>query len=892
MTSRAWHVEPASAVLRAVGSSPSGLAADEAARRLIVHGRNELEAKAETSPWRLILAQFTSPLIWLLVGAAVVSGIVGDLSDAWTILAIVVINAAIGFYQEWRAERSLAALRKLTSPQARVRRETVRLVPAVELVPGDVVELEEGDLVPADGRVIDASELRIVEAALTGESQPVVKQSDPVAAESPLAERASMVFMGTAVAAGSAAIVVVETGMRSELGRIASLLQHAEESGETPLARRLRAVGKMLAATALGIVALVFLAGLWRGLPVSELFLTAISLAVAAVPEGLPAVVTVALAVGVQVMARRRALVRRLHAVETLGSTNVICSDKTGTLTVGQMTVRAVSVDSGEYEVTGEGYAPEGAVAMDGKPVEIARASLFLSVLRAGAACNGARLVRGDDGWSVIGDPTEGALLAAAAKTGINREGLDAEEPVERVIPFDSNRKRMTTVRSCRGALRAYVKGAPDVVLRFCSLVAGADGDRPLDDAGRAAILERNEALAARALRVLAVAWRPVNDAAVAADDLERDLVFGGLIGMQDPLRPEAAEAVHKCRDAGIQVVMITGDQPATAAAIARELGILGDADRVVSGKDLDSARDGDLGRLVSGATVYARVTAAHKLDIVRAWRKLGGVVAMTGDGVNDAPALKGADIGIAMGRTGTEVTKEAADIVIADDRFATIVEAVEQGRGIYDNIRKTLQYLLAGNVGELLLMAAAIVAGLPVPLVPIQLLWINLATDGIPALCLAVDRIDSDVMRRKPRPRQERLTDGPFLARMLVTGTLTASVALAAFLFALREGDLPMARGHAFAVLVFAELFRALGARSDTRTIWEVGLRSNVRLAVVVGVSIAIQVWSHHSELWTRFLKTPEMPWSHTIALIGFGTIPFLVIEGVKVLTRRGGNP
>ena len=884
-------------VLAALDSRPEGLSSGTARERLAVHGPNELRAAEGVSPWRLLLGQFRSLIVWILMAAAVVSGALGEMVDAMAILAIVVLNAAIGFYQEFNAGKAIAALRRMAAPQAKVLRDgRVVAVAAAAVAPGDVLALEAGDLVAADARLLSATAFSCVESALTGESAAVDKDAAVcVQAETPLGDRAGMVFMGTSVATGTARAVVTATGMGTELGRIAGLIGSVEE--DTPLQRRLDAFGRVLIWVTLGIVALLFVLGYLRGIEPFELFLGAVSLAVAAVPEGLPAVVTVALALGVSRMVRRRALVRSLPAVETLGSTTVICTDKTGTLTAGEMTVRALYVAGQEFEVTGEGYEPGGDVLVGGQAPDDGQRSALLALASVLGGCNNAHLEEHDGDWIVIGDPTEGAMLAAAIKAGIAAERVETDTPRLLEIPFDSDRKLSTVVRRMPdGTARALVNGAPDVLLERCTRILDADGERPMTDADRRDILDFNTAMAGRSLRVLGSARRDPGpdlvDAVAASPSesaaMEQDLVFVGLCGMYDPPRREAQEAVARCRDAGIRVVMITGDHPHTAAAIARELGISGHG-RAVSGVELDAMDNAELARRAADIDVYARVTAEHKLRVIRAWREGGAVVAMTGDGVNDAPAVKGADIGVAMGRSGTEVTRQASDMIITDDNFATIVAAVEEGRGIFDNIRKTLQYLLAGNAGELLLMAVCIAVGLPVPLLPIHLLWINLVTDGLPALCLATDPIDPDVMRRRPRPRNAAITDGGFLGGLALTGVLTASVALAAYLWALRTADVDTARSWAFSVLVFAELLRSFGARSAVRPAWNMALPVNRQLVLAVGLTMCLQVFSQHNAVMGRFLRTVHIPWDQGMTLLALGAAPLVILELLKVVRRSG---
>ncbi|MEO5713564.1 MAG: cation-translocating P-type ATPase [Luteolibacter sp.] len=880
----AWHHRSAAEVLAHFCSTPAGLSTKEATLRLVANGRNELTGAPGVSALRILLAQFESLVIWILIAAGVVAGVLGERVDAAAIFAIVILNAAVGLYQEFNAEKSIAALRKLAAPHAKVIRDgKVRLIPAAEIVVGDVLELESGDLVAADARILSAAMLRCIEAPLTGESQPVTKRPATLEAlEVPLGDRENMVFMGTSIATGTGRAVIVATAMKTELGHIAELIEDAGTDKNTPLEKKLEAFGRVLVWAALGIVALLFGLGLMRGTPPLELFMTSISLAVAAVPEGLPAVVTVALALGVRRMARRGALVRKLAAVETLGSTSVICTDKTGTLTIGEMTVRALYAAGQGYTVTGEGYGPDGDVRPDAAPLRE-----LVSVI---LGCNNAHLIEEDGKWKTVGDPTEGALLAASRKAGGDRAQLNKDFPKFTEIPFDSDRKLSTMIRKMPGEkLRAFINGAPGPLLQRCTHLHTGSEIVVLTQQGREEILAQTMTMARQALRVLASAWRDLENASpddLTADFVERDLVFIGLSGMYDPPRQEAKDAVARCRSAGIRVVMITGDHPQTAEAIAREIGIAEEA-VAITGAELGKMSDDELRRRLPEINVYARVTAEHKLRIVRSLKTTDAVVAMTGDGVNDAPAIKGADIGIAMGKGGTEVTRQAADIIITDDNFATIVAAVEEGRGIYANIRKTLQYLLAGSTAELSFMMACVIIGLPTPLLPIHLLWINLVTDGLPALCLATDAIDPDVMKRGPRGRSESLTNPRFLRTMLLTGFLTAGVAFAVYRHVLLTGTLESARAAAFAVLVFAELLRAFGARSEIKPVWRISLLTNLNLVVVVTVSFGLQVWSQHSATLGGILKTSYMSFTDCLLLLAVGSIPLLVLELVKSIRR-----
>jgi P-type Ca2+ transporter type 2C len=883
-----WHARPGAEVAAALGTDAErGLTAAEAGRRLARDGPNELARSAGPSPLVLLAAQFRSLVIWVLIGAAAISIALGDRLDGAAILAIVVLNAAIGFLQEFRAERALAALGRLTAPRARVVRDAGALeIPAREVVRGDLLALDAGDMVAADARLVATSRLEADEASLTGESQPVAKDPAPSAPDTPLAERAGMVFLGTTIAAGAGRALVVTTGMDTELGGIARMLQTAGRE-DTPLQRRLDAVGRRLLWACLAIVAIVFLLGLGRGEPVFELFVAAVSLAVAAVPEGLPAVVTIALALGVERMARRRALVRRLPAVETLGSTSVICTDKTGTLTLAQMTARRVVTADGIFAVSGEGWSPEGAVFADGAERTAADDPVLGDLLRAAVACSDAELTSVEDRPAVLGDPTEGALIVLAAKGGVRRDDVARALPRLATLPFDSERKRMTVVCRREGRPWAFVKGAPETILARCTHERTAHGPAPLGAERRAGLLEANALLAAEALRVLAVAERRL-DAFPTGDDVESDLTLLGLVGLQDPPRPEVREAIDRCRRAGIRTVMITGDHPGTARAIARELGLLGRGDEAVTGTDVDRLDDAALAARVERIAVYARTTAEHKLRIVRAWKARGAVVAMTGDGVNDAPALKEASIGIAMGRTGTAVTKEAADMVITDDDFTSIVAAVEEGRGIWDNVVKTLGYLLAGNAGELGVMLVASLAGLPLPLLPIQLLWINLVTDGLPALALATDPIDAGVLDRPPRPPGAPVLDRGVLSAIALVGALATAAAFGAFAWELAAGaSLGAARNAAFAVLVFAQLLLPFGWRHAQRTVAEVGVLSNLRLLAVVAVTFGLQLAIHEAPPLARVFAAEPLSPLRALAWGGLAAVPLAGLEARKLLRR-----
>ena len=887
------HAQTAEAVVAGLGTDPvRGLAADQIHERRTRHGFNQL---AETPPvprWRRFLAQFQELMIAILIGAAAIAGLVGEHIDAVAILAIVVLNATASFLQEERAERALAALQQLAAPMARVRRQGVlQQLPARELVPGDVLALEAGDHVPDDARLIEAFNLRMQEAALTGESTAVEKDAHAaVPAAAALGDRCTMAYMSTVVAAGKAAAVVVATGMHTEVGRIAGLLQSAERE-PTPLQRRLAELGKILAVVCLGLVVIVGGMQILQGAPLLETLLLAVSLAVAAVPEGLPAVVTITLAVGLHRMARRHALVRKLASVETLGSVTVICTDKTGTLTRNEMTVREVVVDDRGYRVAGVGYAPEGAFsAADGRPNDEAALRRALLI---GARCNNAQVrPRAAGGWEVVGDPTEGALLTAARKAGVaaaDRGRLLYE------IPFDSERKTMSVVvREAAGAVM-YSKGAPEALLAKCSAERRAGQVQPLTAERRQAILQQSGELAGRALRVLALAEREHPGDGSRLPD-EADLVFTGLVGMIDPPREEVKDAVARCRASGIKPVMITGDHPATALAIARELGIAADGDRALTGRDLDALDDAALAAQVAGVSVYARVSAEHKLRVVNAWKARGATAAMTGDGVNDAPAVQAASIGIAMGLTGADVTKEASAMVLTDDNFVSIVAAVEEGRVIYDNIQKFLRFLLASNASEVLFMFFAALVGWPAPLLAIQILWINLVTDSLPALALALEPPERDVMRRRPRPPHESVITWRHGLLMLVHGSLIAAVTAAAFALVHRAGagDVARARTTAFCVIAFAQLFYAFSCRGWQRTLPELGLFTNPYLFAAVAVSALLQVGTVTLPFAQPIFKSAALSAADWALIAGLALLPVTVVEIAKFPLRwaKAGRP
>ncbi|HBT47291.1 MAG TPA: calcium-translocating P-type ATPase, SERCA-type [Peptococcaceae bacterium] len=889
-----WHQRETFQALQALRSDGEyGLTGKEARRRLRETGFNQLRGESGVSPWRLLLGQFGDFMVWVLLGATAISLFLGEVADALTIIAIVFLNALLGIIQEYRAERSLEALREMAAPFARVIRDgREQRILARDLVPGDIILVEGGDRVPADALLVWSANLEVEEAPLTGESQPVAKEPGPLPGEVPLAERRNMLYMGTAITRGRGRAVVVATGMATEIGKIAGMIQEVGEE-ETPLQKRLAQVGRWLVLACLAICGLMVVIGLARGEEPYRMFLVGVSLAVAAIPEGLPAVVTVCLALGVQRMARRRAIVRKLPAVETLGCATVICTDKTGTLTANQMTVRRIWVDDALYEVTGTGYTPHGDILREGYPAAV-DGSLAL-LLKAAALCNNALLERNgltvggwfrggrkkNRAWKISGDPTEGALLVMAAKGGFWREQLEKNNPRIMEIPFDAERKRMSVVYGCRGGRRVYVKGAPDVLLNRCTSLLLEGGVVPLNHAWRRKIQAQNEGMAREALRVLALAYRDLPPShPLKPEALEENLTFIGLVGMSDPPRPEAREAIDVCRRAGIKVVMITGDHRLTAQAVARELGLPAGDRNVMTGAELEALSDKELASRAGEVAVYARTSPLQKLRIVRALKRNGHVVAMTGDGVNDAPAMKEADIGIAMGRSGTEVAKEAASMILADDNFATIVAAVEEGRGIYSNIRKFIRYLLSCNVGEVLTMFVAAVSGLPLPLLPVQILWINLVTDGLPALALGVDPGEPDLMNRPPHRPNEGIFARRLGWRIIFLGLQIGLVTILVFLagLVLGEGDLATAQTLAFTTLVFAQLFAVYECRSEEVSPFAVGYFSNKLLLLATTCSALMQVMViYWPPLQAVFHTVPLNPFHWFLVLLAAGWRTYL---------------
>jgi len=901
-----WHRQASRDVLERLDSdSKFGLGRDEVDRRQAEFGPNELVESGLKSPWRILWEQLTATLVVVLIIAAVVSASLGDYEDAAAIAAIIVLNALLGYRQEYKAERAIAALKRLAVPTVKVRRDGhVLETSAGELVPGDIVILEAGGAIPADGRLLENAGFRVQESALTGESQPVEKDSQIAFDEDqPLADRRNMVYMGTTVVRGRGLAVITETGMRTQLGNIANMIQQVR-SEPTPLQRRLDHLGKALAVVALALVAIVFALGTLQGGELKVMFLTAVSLAVAAVPEGLPAVVTIALAIGAQRMLRRNALIRKLPAVETLGSVTTICSDKTGTLTKNRMTVTVLDV-AGQRVKLGERLS-ENAIA-------ICDHSSFALLVAGGALCNDAVLETGDgtdSGYRAVGDPTENALTVAAARYGLLKGELETMLPRVAELPFDSDRKRMTTVHRCGDAAKppcpglsgilpanadsdrhlVFTKGALDSVLDVSSRVWNGESAEPLNESWRERIWTAHDEMAGDGVRVLGLAFRQDGASASNYDEasLEQELVFVGLAGMIDPARPEAREAVETCRAAGIRPVMITGDHALTARYIARGLGIDG-TNGVMTGRQLNDLSDEQLEEIVEDTAIYARVSPEHKLKLIDALQDRGHVVAMTGDGVNDAPALKQADIGVAMGITGTDVAKEAADAVLRDDNFATIVAAVKEGRIVYDNIRKFIKYTLTSNAGEIWVMVLAPLFGMPLPLLPLQILWVNLVTDGLPGLALALEPGEKSTMRRGPYAPGESVFARGLGWDIVWIGLLMGLLSFAAgwWYFSPSDTDHRYWRTVVFTVLTLSQMGNALATRSSRDSLFRIGLLSNKAMLGSVLLTFVLQLLLIYVPMFQDIFETvPLQPVDLGICLL-LSTVIFWAVEAKKSLVR-----
>lgn len=876
----------------------SGLSNKEAAERLARYGKNELEAQAKKSFVSKLVAQFADFLIIILLIAAGISAFVGEREDALVILAIVIINAILGIYQEGKAEKSVEALQKLSAPNAKVMREGSMLtLPASEIVPGDVVVLEAGDIIPADIRLLESSNMKVEEASLTGESVPVEKDAKAqIVGSVGIGDRHNMGFSSTIVTYGRGRGVVIGTGHNTEIGNIATKIQSYDDE-ETPLQNKLNQLGKVLGTLTIIICIVVFLVGLLQGRQVLKMLLTSISLAVAAIPEGLPAIVTIVLSIGMNRMAGKNAIVKKLLAVETLGATSVICSDKTGTLTQNEMTVVKAFVDGSVLDVEGGGYDPFGDVKLDGKKININSLPNLRNLISIGSLANDAQLSNASGSYKIIGDPTEGAIITFAGKLGQSAEQLNMIYPRVEELPFDSSRKMMTTFHSnyINGKIVSFTKGAPDIVISKCTKIAlngrVVDFTKDLKDK----VLAMNTKFARSALRVLSMAYKVWNEVPQhpSFELAENDMIFVGLVGMIDPARPEVKESIKLCKQAGIETVMITGDYKETAYAIAKDLGMVESESQAMMGEELDKYSDEELKEVVKKTKIYARVSPEHKVKIVTALKENGQITSMTGDGVNDALALKKADIGVAMGITGTDVAKNTAEVILTDDNFATIVNAVEEGRIIFSNIKKFVFFLLSCNIGEILLVFVSILIGWEVPLVPIQLLWLNLVTDSFPAMALGVENAEPGIMNQPPRDTKEPILDKSMMGGIVFQAMAIAFASLLSYFWAARMygigNGLVHVRTVVFTTLITAELLRAFSSRSQTYTLFKIGFFSNMRMIQAVLVSFVLTVAVIYVPVLNEIFDVMPLTVHDWEIVLTFSFIPMLVGELYKDLFKNG---
>lgn len=886
-----WHTLSADETLDRLDTTPDGISTEEAERRRQAFGSNELKAEDKVSPYIVFLNQFRSPLIYILLIATLLSFISGHIIDGLVILVVVILNSIVGFLQEYKAERALDALKKLAALRSAVIRDGEELeIDSSYIVPGDIVMLEAGDKVPADGRLLEAVNLKVDEAALTGESVPVEKHTAPLPSDTPLAERRNLAYSGTIAVYGRGKMAVFSTGMNTEIGKIASEVA-AEPHRQTPVQQKLSRLAGYLGIAGLLIAVAIIIAGLYRRLELLDLFFLGVAAAVSFIPEGLPAVITIVLAVGVQRMARNCAVIRKLPAVETLGSATVICSDKTGTLTKNEMTVKLVYTADSQFTVTGEGYAPEGAFYEGTKKISPEEHSGLKCLLSAFILCSDARLHLEEGIWKIIGDPTEGALVVAGEKMGLKKHELEAEQRRIDEIPFDSDKRYMATLHTFNdGRKIAYIKGAPEKIIGMSDKYLLHEKPAQLTSDIAAEFAGRDAEMAANALRVLAVAYKdfPPETTDIEHPDIESGLVFIGAAGMIDPPREEAKEAIRLAKEAGIRVIMVTGDHPDTARTIAELLGLLEEGMRVVPGRAMDSMSDEQLAETIEHIAVFARAEPQHKIRIIRALKQRGHIVAMTGDGVNDAPALKASDIGIAMGITGTDVSKEAADMVLLDDNFSSIVAAVREGRNIFANIRRVVTYLLATNTGEIALYLLTILVGLPIPLIPVQILWINLVTDGFNTIPLSLEPGEPGILQERPRnPREPIITRSmayriAFLSSFMLIGTFIL------FYWALGYTEIDRARTYAFVTTALFQIFNVLNIRSSKYSIFSTGFFSNPYLILGAIISIIAQIASVHVGFFQTVFRTVPLNLNEWALMVAVSSIIFWAEEIRKALAPR----
>ncbi len=886
-----WYKLDIKEVAEIQGISPeAGLSLDEVALRQKKYGPNELKEKKRRPIILSFLDQFKNVLIIILLIASGFAFLIGESKDSIAILAIVVINSIIGVSQEIRAEREIEKLKKLVVPLTTALREgKPERIFSKELVPGDIVFLETGSFIPADLRVIEAHNLRIDESTLTGESIPVEKNTEKILEKLPISDQTNMAFMGTTVVYGRGKALVVETGMRSELGKIAELIETGKKE-ETPLEKRFKEIGRVLAAIAIVICFTIFIAGIFRGEKLINMILTSVSLAVAAVPESLPAVITIVLSLGAYRMAKRNAIVRKLPAVETLGSITAICSDKTGTLTQNKMVVENIYVPNKLYKISGMGYEPKGDFTYEGKKIDPLEIEDLKTTLIAAALCNDAYIKYDGKEWKVIGDTTEGALLTSSLKAGLNKEEIEKEYPRLKEIPFNSKRKRMTTIHKIKdGEFIAFIKGALDDILMLSNTYGTLSKELPYSERQR--ILKLSKDQAGGGMRVLGFAYikLPELPTLLKPEEIERDLTFLGFASMADPPRPEVKESIEICKKAGIKPVMVTGDHKLTGLAIGRELSLARDERDIITGIDLEALSEDDLLQRINDTKIFARVSPEHKIRIIETLWKKGHIVAMTGDGVNDAPALKRADIGVAMGISGTDVAKEAGDIVLADDNFATIVAAIEEGRRIYDNIKKFIRYMISTNSGEVFTMFFSIILGLPLPLLPLQILWVNLVTDSFPALALGIEEKEKDIMLRPPRKPKETIFDRNMIISILGIGILMTISTLSIFKIGLIQGSLLKARTMAFSVLALLQMAHVLNCRSEKVSIFRLGLFSNIYLTLAIALTFILQGLLIYVPFLNNIFKTAPLSGLEIFMVISFSITPIIVVEIRKLISKIG---
>ncbi|MHB0998653.1 MAG: cation-translocating P-type ATPase [Armatimonadota bacterium] len=886
-----WHALSTDQILDQLDTTRDGLSDVEAKKRLEQYGANELKETARISPIIAFLNQFRSPLIYILMLAALFSFASGHPIDGFVILAIVILNAVIGFYQEYQAERALEALKKISALQATVIRDNEEVeIDSSDLVPGDIILLQTGDKIPADARLIFATNLKTDESALTGESLPVDKNTVQLPSDSPLAERSNMVYSGTAVVYGRGTAAVTETGMNTQMGKIATQVTESDQ-GSTPVQRRLAVLAGQLGVVGLIIAAIIIVIGLMRDFSLLDMFFVGVAAAVSFIPEGLPAVVTVVLAAGVQRMAKRFAVVRKLPAVETLGSATVICSDKTGTLTRNEMTVKTGYLAEREFTVEGEGYAPVGKFHYDNQVITHEDCPDIGILLKAFVLCSDSRLHHEENTWRVSGDPTEGALIVAGEKFGLRKHDLENEEPRVDEVPFDSEKRYMATLHKLPdGRKVAYVKGAPERILAMSSRYYSV-GDTPeINDKVLDIFAKHNARMAADALRVLATAYKefPAETHRINQSDVESGLIFIGAVGMMDPPRDEAKQAIQAARTAGIRVIMVTGDHPDTARTIGRMLGLLDNDMEVVAANTLDNMSDSELTESINRIAVFARAEPEHKIRIIRALKQNGQIVAMTGDGVNDAPALKMADIGIAMGITGTDVSKEASDMILLDDNFATIIAAVEEGRSIYANIRRVILYLLATNTGEVLIYLIGILSGLPLPLIPVQILWINLVTDGFSTVPLSMEPREEGILQEPPRNVNAPIVDKNMIQRIVFVSLFMLVGTLGLFIWELENSSLDKARTFAFVSMALFQVFNVFNVRSDKHSIFHVGIMSNPYVLAGASISVLAQIAAVHVGFFQNIFRTVPLSLAEWGVITAVASTVFIADELRKLVARK----